>query len=92
MTLSRTEATALWRLLTVLAGWDEIVDGCEVDADLDLLLAGLPERLRGDLDADDVAQVRLTLDALIAGNLAWAEQANLRPVDNVPGCDRVGIT
>lgn len=90
--MTRAEAAALWRILTILAGWDEIIDVAEVEPDLDLLLRHLPDRLADRFDETDVAQIQESLRAQIECNLVWHEHANLRRVEDVPGCEGVGIT
>jgi hypothetical protein len=92
--MTKTEATALWRILTVLAGWDEIIDVAEIEDDLALLFDTVEKHVPVDLaplDDEDRDQVLNTLDALIVGNLAWHEHANLRRVEDVPGCEKAGL-
>lgn len=96
--MTKAEAAALWRILTVLAGWNEIVAVEEVDADLDVLLDALDEwgitaPGTGPFDGDDRDRMLDALRAEIEANLYYSTfELPLRRVQDVPGADKAGIT
>lgn len=95
--MTSAESVALWRILTVLAGWDEIIDVAEVEPDLDYLLDRMdrwPAPL-GPFDDDDRDRIADVLRAEIEANLYYAHAdyaAGFRHVEDVPDCDKAGIT
>lgn len=89
--MTKAEVGALWRILTVLAGWDKIIAVEEIDTDLDVLLdaADKVNQPFGPFDDDDRDQMLESLRAQIDCNLNWHAFPR---VEDVPGCDKAGIT
>lgn len=80
--MTKTEAVALWRILSILAGWQEIVAVAEIEDELVWLVSRLPEPMRAEFADTDVANMLDVLRAEIEANLYYAEAG--RRITDVP--------
>lgn len=82
--MTKTEAVALWRILSILAGWQEIVAVAEIEDELVWLVSRLPEPMRAEFADTDVANMLDVLRAEIEANLYYAEHPPGRHIADVP--------
>lgn len=90
--MTKAESAALWRILTVLVGWEEIVAVEEIEDDLVYLLERMPapRDLHDVFASEDIDRMLDVLRAEIEANLYYADVGPL--VTDVPGAERHGIT